>query len=101
MRNSVITRKTGETDIAIELELDGTGMAQIDTGVGFLNHMLTLFTVHGLFDLKVTCNGDIDVDDHHSTEDIGIALGEAFAQAVGDKKASSVMQIKFFLWTKP
>lgn len=86
MRNSVITRKTGETDIAIELELDGTGKAQIDTGVGFLNHMLTLFTVHGLFDLKVTCNGDTDVDDHHSTEDIGIALGEAFAQAVGDKK---------------
>ena len=86
MRNSVITRKTGETDIAIELELDGTGKAQIDTGVGFLNHMLTLFTVHGLFDLKVTCKGDTDVDDHHSTEDIGIALGEAFAQAVGDKK---------------
>lgn len=86
MRNAAITRKTGETDIAIELELDGTGKARIDTGVGFLNHMLTLFTVHGLFDLKVTCNGDTDVDDHHSTEDIGIALGEAFAQAVGDKK---------------
>lgn len=86
MRKSVISRKTGETDIAIELELDGTGKAQIDTGVGFLNHMLTLFTVHGLFDLKVTCKGDTDVDDHHSTEDIGIALGEAFAQAVGDKK---------------
>lgn len=86
MRNSEIIRKTGETDIAIELELDGTGKAQIDTGVGFLNHMLTLFTVHGLFDLKVTCKGDTDVDDHHSTEDIGIALGMAFAQAVGDKK---------------
>lgn len=86
MRTSTIARKTGETDIVIELDLDGTGKALIDTGVGFLNHMLTLFTVHGLFDLKVTCKGDVDVDDHHSTEDIGIALGMAFAEAVGDKK---------------
>ena len=86
MRKAEIKRKTKETDIVVELDLDGTGMAEIDTGVGFLNHMLTLFAVHGLFDLKVLCKGDTDVDDHHSTEDIGIALGQAFAEAVGDKK---------------
>lgn len=86
MRTAEIIRKTGETDISVKLEIDGTGRAKIDTGVGFLNHMLNLFTVHGLFDLEVVCKGDTDVDDHHSTEDIGIALGQAFAQAVGDKK---------------
>lgn len=86
MRTAEIKRKTGETDISVKLNLDGTGKAKIDTGVGFLNHMLTLFTVHGLFDMEVTCNGDTDVDDHHSTEDIGIAMGQAFAAAVGDKK---------------
>ena len=86
MRTAEIKRKTKETDIAVLLDLDGTGKADIDTGVGFLNHMLTLFTVHGLFDLTVKCLGDTDVDDHHSTEDIGIALGQAFAEAVGDKK---------------
>ena len=86
MRTAEIKRKTKETDITVSLDLDGTGKADIDTGVGFLNHMLTLFTVHGLFDLTVKCQGDTDVDDHHSTEDIGIALGQAFAEAVGDKK---------------
>ena len=68
------------------LELDGSGRSTIDTGVGFLDHMLTLFASHGRFDLEVSCQGDTNVDDHHTTEDIGIALGEAFAQALGDKK---------------
>ena len=86
MRNAEISRKTGETDIRIALNLDGTGENTIDTGVGFLDHMLTLFARHGRFDLEVSCNGDTYVDDHHSVEDIGIALGKAFAQALGDKK---------------
>ncbi|MBQ3862377.1 MAG: imidazoleglycerol-phosphate dehydratase HisB [Clostridia bacterium] len=86
MRTAEIKRKTKETDIVLTLSLDGSGKAEIDTGVGFLNHMLTLFAVHGLFDLSVRCKGDTEVDDHHSTEDIGIALGQAFAEALGDKK---------------
>ena len=86
MRQAEISRKTGETDIRLSLNLDGTGKSSIDTGVGFLDHMLTLFSRHGRFDLNVTCKGDTYVDDHHSTEDIGIALGQAFAQALGDKK---------------
>ena len=86
MRNAEINRKTAETDIALKLELDGKGKSNIDTGVGFLDHMLTLFAKHGRFDLTVKCEGDTYVDDHHTVEDIGIALGEAFAQALGDKK---------------
>ena len=86
MRQSEIKRKTGETDVRVVLELDGTGIYEIDTGVGFLNHMLELFAKHGRFNLAVTCKGDTQVDDHHSTEDIGIALGMAFDQALGDKK---------------
>ena len=86
MRQSEISRKTGETDVQIRLDLDGTGEYAIDTGVGFLNHMLELFARHGRFNLQVTCKGDTWVDDHHSTEDIGIALGQAFEQALGDKK---------------
>jgi len=86
MRTAEIKRKTKETDIVLTLSLDGSGKAEIDTGVGFLNHMLTLFAAHGLFDLSVRCKGDTEVDDHHSTEDIGIALGQAFAEALGDKK---------------
>lgn len=89
MRKAEINRKTAETDIALTLELDGTGAADIDTGVGFLNHMLTLFAKHGRFDLSVKCVGDTDVDDHHTVEDIGIALGDAFARALGDKKGIS------------
>ena len=84
MRRSEIERNTLETKIQLSLELDGTGNAMIDTGVGFLNHMLTLFAKHGRFDLEVICHGDTDVDDHHSVEDIGIALGDAFAGALGD-----------------
>lgn len=86
MRSAAITRKTAETDIALRLALDGTGRTEISTGVGFLDHMLTLFARHGRFDLSVTCVGDTYVDDHHSTEDIGIALGEAFREAVGEKR---------------
>ena len=86
MRQAEVCRKTGETDIRIRLDLDGTGKNVIDTGVGFLDHMLTLFARHGRFDLEVSCKGDTYVDDHHSVEDIGIALGKAFEQALGDKK---------------
>ncbi len=85
-RTASITRKTAETDITLSLNLDGTGKADIDTGVPFLNHMLTLFASHGRFDLTVKCIGDTDVDDHHSVEDIGIALGEAIRLALGDKR---------------
>ena len=86
MRTCEITRKTAETDITLMLNLDGTGKSSIDTGCGFLNHMLTLFAAHGKFDLTVNCVGDTDVDDHHSVEDIGIALGQAFQEALGDKR---------------
>ena len=86
MRTGSINRKTAETDITMKLNLDGTGKSNIDTGVGFLDHMLTLFAKHGRFDLDVSCIGDTEVDDHHTVEDIGIALGEAFAQALGETK---------------
>ncbi len=85
-RTASVARKTAETDITLRLNLDGTGKAEIDTGVPFLNHMLTLFASHGRFDLCVTCKGDTDVDDHHSVEDIGIALGEAIRLALGEKR---------------
>ncbi len=86
MRSSSITRRTAETDIALSLNLDGTGVSDIRTGCGFLDHMLTLFARHGSFDLTVSCTGDTYVDDHHTVEDIGIALGQAFAEALGDKR---------------
>ena len=86
MRTSEIKRKTAETDISLSLCLDGSGKSEINTGVGFLDHMLTLFAKHGRFDLNVTCKGDIEVDDHHSVEDIGICLGMAFAEALGDSR---------------
>ncbi len=84
MRTSEIIRRTAETDIRLTLDLDGTGAGEIDTGCGFLNHMLTLFKKHGRFDLTVKCVGDTDVDDHHTVEDIGICLGSAFDEALGD-----------------
>ena len=86
MRKAELTRRTAETDITLSLELDGSGVSQIDTGCGFLDHMLTLFARHGRFDLTVTCKGDTWVDNHHTVEDIGICLGDAFAQALGDKR---------------
>ena len=84
MREAEIIRRTAETDIGLSLKLDGTGHSSIDTCCGFLNHMLTLFARHGRFDLVVKCVGDTDVDDHHTVEDIGICLGQAFAEALGD-----------------
>lgn len=86
MRTAQISRKTAETDIQLMLNLDGTGKSSMDTGCGFLDHMLTLFSRHGKFDLDVTCKGDTYVDDHHSVEDIGIVLGQAFREALGSKK---------------
>ncbi len=86
MRTAEINRKTAETDIALKLNLDGSGNAEINSGCGFLDHMLTLFAKHGRFDLTVTCNGDTQVDDHHTVEDIGICLGQAFAEALGEKR---------------
>lgn len=86
MRKAEITRKTGETDITLSLDIDGKGESEISSGVGFLDHMLTLFSRHGRFDLKLKCIGDTYVDDHHSTEDIAIALGSAFRKALGDKR---------------
>lgn len=86
MREYQVKRKTAETDIDLYLNLDGNGNSEINTGVGFFDHMLTLFAKHGNFDLKVKCNGDTFVDGHHTVEDIGIALGVAFSNALGDKK---------------
>jgi imidazoleglycerol-phosphate dehydratase len=84
-RSGRVTRITRETDIQLALLLDGTGVAGIDTSVPFLDHMLTLFAVHGFFDLEIKATGDIEVDDHHTVEDVGICLGQAFAMALGDK----------------
>lgn len=86
MRTATLARKTAETDIALTLNLDGTGVADIQTGCGFLDHMLTLMARHGRLDLTVRCTGDTNVDDHHTVEDIGIALGQALAAALGEKR---------------
>ena len=86
MRQSQIVRKTAETDIQLALNIDGSGATNIDTGCGFLNHMLTLFAKHAHYDLDVKCIGDTDVDYHHTVEDVGICLGKAFNEALGDKK---------------
>ena len=86
MREAQIDRKTAETKISIGISLDGNGKTEIHTGVGFFDHMMNLFASHGLFDLKLDCDGDIEVDGHHSVEDIGIALGAAFKEALGDKR---------------
>jgi len=83
---ATITRKTNETDVSLTLNLDGSGKSDVSTGVGFLDHMLTLFAAHGRFDLDVRCTGDVEVDGHHSVEDVGIALGEAVLRALDDKK---------------
>ena len=85
MRTSEITRKTKETDIRIKLNIDGSGTPVIDTGIGFFDHMLTALCVHGGFDMEISCKGDLNVDGHHSVEDVGIALGKAFGEALGDK----------------
>lgn len=84
-RRGLVHRVTRETDIQLTLLVDGTGTAKIDTAVPFLDHMLTLFAVHGFFDLEIKATGDVEVDDHHTVEDVGICLGQAFAKALGDK----------------
>ncbi|MBR3095042.1 MAG: imidazoleglycerol-phosphate dehydratase HisB [Clostridia bacterium] len=86
MRTAELKRTTGETDVRLLLDLDGVGDSDIQTGCGFLDHMLTLFARHGRFDLNVYCKGDVEVDFHHTVEDVGITLGKAFAEALGDKK---------------
>ena len=86
MRYAEINRKTAETDIKLELNIDGRGIANVNTGCGFLDHMLTLFASHGRFDLTVGCVGDVNVDYHHTVEDVGISLGKAFCEALGDKR---------------
>ncbi len=86
MRYGEVSRETAETNIEISMELDGTGKTDIHTGIGFFDHMLNLFAAHGRFDLKVQCNGDIEVDGHHSVEDIGIAMGQVLKKALGDKR---------------
>ena len=85
-RKASVQRKTGETDISVELDLDGSGTPAVDTGIGFFDHMLTLWAVHGFFDLSLKAIGDLEVDFHHTVEDVGIALGDAFRQALGDRK---------------
>jgi imidazoleglycerol-phosphate dehydratase len=94
-RKATVTRKTAETDIALTLALHGTGASKTDTGVPFFDHMLTLFAKHGLFDLDVTCKGDIAVDYHHTVEDVGLVLGDAFKRALGDKLG--IRRYGFFL----
>lgn len=87
MRTAEVNRKTKETDISLKLNLDGTGVSKIDTGIGFFDHMLDGFARHGLFDLELTCKGDLNVDCHHTIEDVGIVLGNAIKEAIGDKKS--------------
>ncbi|MCF0233710.1 MAG: imidazoleglycerol-phosphate dehydratase HisB [Thermoguttaceae bacterium] len=95
MRSAQIVRNTKETQIALKLDLDGSGKSQISTGLGFFNHMLTLFAAHSMIDLELNVVGDLDVDGHHTVEDVGIALGKAFAEALGDKKG--IRRYGFFI----
>src|SRR5690349_13513757 len=95
MRKASINRHTNETDITLALNIDGRGTYKVSTGIRFLDHMLELFSRHGGFDLQLTCNGDLDVDQHHTVEDVGIALGEAFDHALGDKKG--ILRAGYFL----
>jgi len=96
MRKATVKRKTKETDIAVKLVIEGSGKTKIDTGIGFLDHMLELFAFHGLFDLEIAAKGDLKVDIHHTNEDIGIVLGEAFDKALGDKKG--IQRSGYFSW---
>ena len=85
-RTAAVTRETAETDIEVTLDIDGDGDSTVDTGIGFFDHMLDSFATHGLFDLTVQCDGDLDIDDHHTVEDVAITLGEAFTEALGEKR---------------
>ena len=95
MRTATLTRNTNETRISLTLKIDGKGKYEVSTGIRFFDHMLELFSRHGAFDLKLTCKGDLDVDQHHTVEDVGIALGEAFDKALGDKKG--ILRAGYFL----
>ncbi len=95
MRKAIINRETKETKINIEINLDGTGKYEIDTGIGFFDHMLTALSRHSLIDMNISCKGDLEVDGHHTVEDIGIALGQAFKSAIGDKKG--IKRYGFFI----
>jgi imidazoleglycerol-phosphate dehydratase len=97
MRTAKLERKTNETNIALSLNIDGRGKYEISTGIRFFDHMLELFARHGAFDLRLACNGDLDVDQHHSVEDVGIALGEAFDRALGNRKG--ILRAGYFLMT--
>ena len=88
-RTAAVTRETAETDIQVTLDLDGDGDTTVDTGIGFFDHMLDAFGTHGLFDLTVQCDGDLDIDDHHTVEDVGITIGDALDEALGDKRGIS------------
>lgn len=96
-RTGIIERKTAETQIRLKLTLEGAGRYKVSTGIRFFDHMLELFTRHGAFDLELACKGDLDVDQHHTVEDVGIALGEAFDQALGDKRG--ILRAGYFLMT--
>jgi len=96
MRKAIVKRKTKETDITVKLNIDGAGKTKIKTGIGFLDHMLELFAFHGLFDLEIAAKGDLKVDIHHTNEDIGIVLGEAFNKALADKKG--IQRSGYFSW---
>ncbi len=100
-REATIERNTKETEIRLRLNLDGSGKGEIDTGIGFFDHMLDGFSRHGLFDLLLNVKGDLEVDDHHTIEDTGIVLGTAIREAVGAKKKSAVMAVVSFLWMNP
>ena len=100
-RNANVSRKTSETDINIKMNLDGTGEYDISTGVNFFNHMMESFSKHSMVDLDIQATGDIEIDDHHTVEDIGILLGEAFYEAIGDKKESKGWLMRLSLWMIP
>lgn len=100
MRQGSVTRTTRETDIKASINLDGEGRSDISTGIAFMDHMLTLFAKHGKFDLEVSAKGDLEVDCHHTMEDLGLVLGEAIAQAVGDKRASAATAASCSRWTR-
>ena len=100
-RTAEVHRKTGETDISMKFCIDGGGKAEISTGIGFFDHMMDAFTRHGLFDMQLQADGDLNVDGHHTVEDTGIVLGQAIREAVGDKKVLRGMAFSSSLWTKP
>ena len=99
-RVAKIERKTKETTIKLELNLDGSGITDINSGIGFLDHMLDLWSFHGMFDLKLKCDGDLEIDTHHTTEDIALALGSALIDAVGERIKFFVTGIPMYQWTK-